>query len=145
MASSAGAADRAWRVSGKRLPYTLDRGGCLGGYPQALFAYYGVAQVRIGNGKLFAHGQMIPVTHTNMNISVTEFKQHCLEIIRQVEKTGRPVAITRRGKVVVRLTPSWPAGHGGLKPWEQLRALGGRLLAEPGESVLHDEDFEALR
>ena len=83
---------------------------------------------------------MIPVTHTNMNISLTEFKQRCLEIIRQVEKTGRPVAITRRGKVVVRLTPSWPAGHGGLKPWEQLRALGGRLLAEPGESVLHDRN-----
>jgi len=26
-----------------------------------------------------------------------------------------------------------------------LRALGGRLLAKAGESVLHDEDFEALR
>ena len=33
----------------------------------------------------------------------------------------------------------------GMKPWEQLRALGGRLLAAPGESMLHDEDFEALR
>jgi hypothetical protein len=33
----------------------------------------------------------------------------------------------------------------GMKPWEQLRALGGRLLAAPGESVLRDEDFEALR
>jgi len=26
-----------------------------------------------------------------------------------------------------------------------LRALGGQLQAEPGESVLRDEDFEALR
>jgi hypothetical protein len=26
-----------------------------------------------------------------------------------------------------------------------LRALGGRLLARPGESVLRDKDFEALR
>ena len=85
------------------------------------------------------------IYNANMDISVTEFKHHCLEIIRQVEETGKPVAITRRGKVVVRLNPSGSAGHGGMKPWAQLRALGGHLLAEPGESVLRDEDFEALR
>ena len=81
-----------------------------------------------------------------MDISVTEFKHRCLEIIRGVENTGKPVAITRRGKVVARLNPSESAaGPSGLKPWEQLRALGGRLLAQPGESVLRDKDFEALR
>ena len=69
-----------------------------------------------------------------------------MKIIRGVEKTGKPVAITRRGKVVVRLSPSGPAtGSSSLEPWEQLRMLGGRLLATPGESVLRDEDFEALR
>ena len=81
-----------------------------------------------------------------MDISVTEFKQRCLEIIRQVEESGKPVAITRRGRVVARLQPplrETAARH--LKPWEQLRALGGRLLAQPGDSVLKDEDFEALR
>ena len=80
-----------------------------------------------------------------MNILVTEFKHHCLEIIRRVEKTGKPVAITRRGKGIVCLNPSRPTVHGGLRPWEQLRALDGRLLARPGESVLRDKDFEALR
>ncbi len=81
-----------------------------------------------------------------MDISVTEFKQRCLEIVRRVERTGRSVAITRRGRVVARLLPSVGAtGTSALKPWEAMRALGGRLLAEPGESVLPDEDFEALR
>lgn len=81
-----------------------------------------------------------------MGISVTQFKHRCLEIIHRVEKTGKPVAITRRGKVVARLNPSGPPpGPDSMKPWEQLRALGGRLLAEPGKSVLRDEDFEALR
>jgi len=81
-----------------------------------------------------------------MDISVTEFKHRCLEIIRRVEKSGKPVAITRRGKVVVRLSPSSAStASAGLRPWEQLRALGGHLLAGPGESVLHDKDFEALR
>jgi prevent-host-death family protein len=81
-----------------------------------------------------------------MDISVTEFKQRCLEIIRQVEKSGKPVAITRRGKIVARLQPPLrTTNQPKLKPWEQLRALGGRLLAKPDESVLRDEDFEALR
>lgn len=81
-----------------------------------------------------------------MDISVTLFKQHCLEIIRRVERSGKPVAITRRGKVVARLQPPGPPAQArGLKPWEHLRTLGGRLLAAPGESVLRDEEFEALR
>lgn len=80
-----------------------------------------------------------------MDISVTDFKHRCLEIIRRVEKTGKPVAITRRGKVVARLNPPLrAASQKGLPPWESLRA-SGKLLAEPGESVLRDEDFDALR
>jgi prevent-host-death family protein len=86
------------------------------------------------------------IYHWQMDISVTEFKHRCLEIIRRVEKSGKPVAITRRGKVVARLNAAGPAtGAEHLKPWEQMRALGGRLLATPGETVLRDEDFEALR
>ena len=38
-----------------------------------------------------------------MDISVSEFKQHCLEIIRRIERTGTPVAITRHGRVVAQL------------------------------------------
>lgn len=80
-----------------------------------------------------------------MDISVSDFKQRCLDIIRRVERTGRPVTITRRGRVVARLQPPPALTAGGRRPWEELRALGGRLLAGPGESVVHDEDFEALR
>jgi prevent-host-death family protein len=81
----------------------------------------------------------------NMDISVSDFKQRCLDIIRRVERTGRPVTITRRGRVVARLQPPPVLAEGGRRPWEELRALGGRLLAAPGESVVRDEDFEALR
>jgi prevent-host-death family protein len=78
-----------------------------------------------------------------MDISVTQFKHRCLQVIRGVERTGRAVTITRRGKVVARLQPC--TGPAALKPWERLQARGGKLLAAPGESVLLDEDFEALR
>ena len=81
-----------------------------------------------------------------MDISVTEFKQRCLEIIRRVEETGKPVTLTRRGKAVARIQPPMSTTMANTrKPWEQLRALGGRLLAAPGESVLRNDEFEALR
>jgi prevent-host-death family protein len=81
-----------------------------------------------------------------MDISVTEFKARCLDLIRQVEKNGEPVTIRRRGKVVARLTPPKPHEKE-LKPWEHIRAqmVGAVCLFEPGESVLRDEDFEAMR
>ncbi len=80
----------------------------------------------------------------HMDISVTKFKTHCLDVIRRVEQGGQPVTIRRRGKVVARLEPV-KAHEKAQKPWEKLRALGGTLLAKPGESVLADEAFEAMR
>jgi prevent-host-death family protein len=81
-----------------------------------------------------------------MAISVSKFKNSCLDLIRRVEATGQSVSITRRGKVVARLAPSFQVTQSvDVKPWQQLRALGGELLAEPSESVVREEDFEALR
>jgi prevent-host-death family protein len=80
-----------------------------------------------------------------MDISVTRFKHRCLELVRRVEASGTRVTITRRGRVVAQLGPAAGVGGDVGKPWERLRALGGRLRAAPGESVLRDEDFEALR
>jgi antitoxin (DNA-binding transcriptional repressor) of toxin-antitoxin stability system len=63
-----------------------------------------------------------------------------------MEKTGTPVVITRRGKVVARLQPPPRlSGRRAEKPWERLRAMGGRLLAQPGESVFKNAHFDALR
>ncbi len=82
----------------------------------------------------------------NMDISVTEFKQRCLEIIRQVEETGVPVTLTRRGRAVARIqAPVSRIGDRHRKPWDQIRALGGELLAAPGESAVRDEELDALR
>ena len=79
----------------------------------------------------------------NRDISVTEFKAHCLDIIRRMEKDGLSVTIKRRGKIVARLTPP-TAAEKRLKPWEKLRGTGV-LLANPEESVLLGEDFKAAR
>jgi len=74
----------------------------------------------------------------------SQFKGRCLELIREVESGGEPVLIKRRGNVVARLIPP-RFTENRLKPWENLRAMGGNLRSEPGESVLRDEDIAAMR
>ena len=85
------------------------------------------------------------IYHPEMAISVTDFKARCLDLIRKVEESGKPIAIHRRGRVVARLEPASPADDDGRNPWEQLRALGGRAHFKAHESVLQDDEFEALR
>ncbi|OGA81958.1 MAG: hypothetical protein A3G27_16920 [Betaproteobacteria bacterium RIFCSPLOWO2_12_FULL_66_14] len=79
-----------------------------------------------------------------MDISVTEFKQRCLEIIRRVEKTGKSVTITRRGRPVAQLeAPVQQAGAPGVKPWERLRGRA-QWLAEPEETFVSERDIKGL-
>jgi len=40
-----------------------------------------------------------------MEISATEFKIHCLDLLDQVQKSGQVLRITKRGKVVAELHP----------------------------------------
>lgn len=80
---------------------------------------------------------------TTIAVSVTQFKAHCLEVIRQVEQAGAVVDLTRRGKVVARLVPTAAVAQG-TAPWLRLRGRGV-LRARPDESVLHADEFEAQR
>ena len=79
-----------------------------------------------------------------MDISVTEFKQRCLELVREVEATGRPMAITRRGRVVAQLEPAVAAGSAARgRPWERMRGRG-KWLAAPGETFVRAKDLKGL-
>ena len=79
---------------------------------------------------------------TTYAVSVSEFKAHCLDMIRQVEKAGAAVDLVRHGKVVARLVPTASAPQG-TPAWLRLRGLG-TLAAPAEESVLDERDFEAI-
>ncbi len=85
------------------------------------------------------------IYRNEMDISVTAFKQRCLDIIRRVETRGEPVTITRRGKFVARLGPAPGGPKGAGKLWQRLRAMGGRCDFAAEESVLRERDLKALR
>lgn len=76
---------------------------------------------------------------------MTDFKARCLDLIRKVEAGGKAITIRRHGHIVARLEPARGATGDDNRPWEDLRALGGRSHFEAHESVLADKDFEALR
>lgn len=78
-----------------------------------------------------------------MDISVTQFRARCLELIRQVEAGGDEVRIHRRGRVVARLSPPPGSANSDTPPWQALRGSGA-LNAEPEHSVLAAQDFSAL-
>lgn len=75
-------------------------------------------------------------------VSVSEFKAHCLDVIRQVETAGTSVDLLRHGRVVARLVPMTAATQG-QPAWLRLRGMGS-LLAAPEDSVIDASDFEAL-
>ncbi len=60
-------------------------------------------------------------------------------------KGWRARDIKRRGKIVAQLEPP-KTSEQKLNPWERVRAevAGTMCHFEPGESALHDEDFETL-
>ncbi|HYP03977.1 MAG TPA: type II toxin-antitoxin system prevent-host-death family antitoxin [Cyanobium sp.] len=75
---------------------------------------------------------------------MTEFHAQSLELIRQVESGGEVVEITRHGKLVAPLTPPAASSGASLHPWAALHG-SGVLHAEPGETVLEAQAFDALR
>jgi prevent-host-death family protein len=80
---------------------------------------------------------------TTRSVSVTEFKAHCLDVIRRVERDGTAIDLTRRGKVVARLVPTVTATQR-TPPWLRLRGQG-RLDAAAEEGVLERGSFAAER
>ena len=75
---------------------------------------------------------------------MTRFRAQCLELIRQVERGGEVVEITRHGKTVARLTSSTGSTSPSQRPWKQLRG-SGVLAMESEDSVIDARAFDALR
>lgn len=78
---------------------------------------------------------------TTQAISVSKFKAHCLDVIRQVETGGAAVDLVRHGRIVARLVPTTSAAPD-MPAWLRLRQHGV-LTAAPDEFVLDAGDFTA--
>lgn len=59
-------------------------------------------------------------------VSVSEFKTHCLALLEDVARTGQPIVVVKRGRPLVRVTPS--ASVVTQHPQDTLRGLGKVLM-----------------
>jgi prevent-host-death family protein len=76
-------------------------------------------------------------------IAVSKFKATCLQVLRRVKRTGRPVVVTRFGEPIAEIVP--PTKDGTPRGW---------LGIARGTATMHDDliepasepgDWEALR
>jgi prevent-host-death family protein len=76
-------------------------------------------------------------------IAVSEFKAKCLGLIAEVEKTRRPIRLTKFGKPVAELVPSPPDKH----PDDWLGCMRGtaRILGDIVGPISDENDWEAAR
>jgi prevent-host-death family protein len=74
-------------------------------------------------------------------ISATDFKARCLKLIDQVHDTGKPITITKRGRVVATLNP---AGDQDEKPWLKLRGTL-KWYDDPFKPAIDESEIDALK
>ena len=76
-------------------------------------------------------------------IAVSKFKATCLAVLKQVNRTGEPVLVTRFGKPVAEVVPPSSVA-------QPRRMLGrmrgtGRILGDIISPVADENDWEVLR
>ena len=75
-------------------------------------------------------------------IAVSEFKAKCLEILDEVQKTRRPVGITRRGKPLAEvIPPSSTSTHDWMDSLKGEVEIVGDIMAPATDA----EEWEVLR
>ncbi len=76
-------------------------------------------------------------------ITATEFKTHCLSLMERVRRTGKPLLITKRGRVVAQLAPP-PEPKTQDQPWRALRGSVIRM-GDVLSPVVREDEIQALR
>ena len=75
----------------------------------------------------------------HMQMTATEFKAKCLKVLDEVNQSGEPLEISKRGNVIAVLVP--PPRK---QPWKTLRGKG-RMTGDPFAPVVAEEEIEALK
>ncbi len=75
-------------------------------------------------------------------INVARFKATCLALLDQVERTGQPIRVTKRGKPVAQISPVAPAG--------KRRIMGcmegtAKIVGDIESPAVAPSDWEVLR
>ena len=76
-------------------------------------------------------------------VAISEFKAKCLSLLDQVQKTKRPIRITRFGKPVAEVIPPSPEAPAG--DWIGSMKDTMKILGDIVSPADNEKDWEALR
>jgi prevent-host-death family protein len=76
-------------------------------------------------------------------VAISEFKARCLAILARVQKTGRPVLVTRFGKPVAEVVP--PSTSVRPKRWLGMFEGTGRIVGDIVSPAVEESDWEVQR
>lgn len=76
-------------------------------------------------------------------VTISKFKKECVRVLEEVRKTQTPIRITRRGKPIVDIIPSFPKKPG--KTW--LGSMAGKIqiLGDIVSPVIDRDSIEILK
>ncbi|MGO9086423.1 MAG: type II toxin-antitoxin system Phd/YefM family antitoxin [Candidatus Sulfotelmatobacter sp.] len=75
-------------------------------------------------------------------VAISEFKAKCLALLDQVQKTKKPIRVTRRGKPVAEVVPPSP-----VRSADWIGSMKGRMeiLGDIVSPANDESDWEVLR
>jgi len=76
-------------------------------------------------------------------IAISEFKAKCLALLEQVQKTKKPIRVTRFGKPVAEVVPPSPEASAG--DWIGSMKDSIKILGDVVYPADEESDWEALR
>lgn len=75
-------------------------------------------------------------------IAISEFKAKCLSLLDQVQKTKKPIRITRRGKPVAEVLPPSPVRS---NDWIGSMKGKSKILGDIISPASEESDWEVMR
>jgi prevent-host-death family protein len=76
-------------------------------------------------------------------VAISEFKAKCLALLEEVQKTKRPLRVTRFGKPVAEVVPASP--EAGPADWIGSMKDSMEILGDIVSPASDEQDWEALR
>jgi prevent-host-death family protein len=76
-------------------------------------------------------------------MAISKFKATCLGVLERVQRTRRPVLVTRFGKPVAEIVPVSPKQQAG--PWVGAMVGTGRIVGDIVKPASDEKDWDALR
>jgi len=75
-------------------------------------------------------------------VAISEFKAKCLALLDQVQKTKKPILVTRRGRPVAEVIPPKPAES---RDWIGSMKGKSKILGDTISPATDESEWEALR